>query len=281
MARSEAAKDAEILVLRHQLAVLRRQVGRPRLAWADRAVIAALVRRLPTARRTRMLVTPDTILRWHRRLVARRWTTTGIRRPVPAGLRALIVRLARENPAVGLPPGARRTGRPRLPARCLDSVDDPEGGWPGSGAAPVRSDLGTVPHRPGPGDPRLRPVPPGDRDAHPPVCILRRRARHPPRADPRRDRPPDRRVAGPTGPQSDDGPRGRRPIDPLPHPRPRQQVQRRLRRCLHRSRRRDPDDSGPGASCERHRRAVRGQHPTRAAGPDPDPQPGSRRRGPG
>ena len=81
LARSEAAKDAEILVLRHQLAILHRQVGRPRLGWTDRAVIAVLVRRLPTARRTRMLVTPDTILRWHRRLVARRWTTTGIRRP--------------------------------------------------------------------------------------------------------------------------------------------------------------------------------------------------------
>jgi hypothetical protein len=73
LSRSDAAKDAEILVLRHQLAVLQRQVGRPRLFWPDRAVIAVLALRLPPARRAGMLVTPGTILRWHRRLVARGW----------------------------------------------------------------------------------------------------------------------------------------------------------------------------------------------------------------
>ena len=106
LARSQAAKDAEILVLRHQLAVLRRQVGRPKLSWADRAVIAALIRRLPRPRRARMLIMPETVLRWHRRLVTRRWTTTaGDRRPgrppIPAGLCALALRLASENPTWG------------------------------------------------------------------------------------------------------------------------------------------------------------------------------------
>jgi transposase InsO family protein len=105
LARSQAAKDAEILVLRHELAVLRRQVSRPKLSWADRAVIAALVRRIPRTRRARMLVAPETVLRWHRWLVTRRWTTSTSRRlgrpPVPAGLRTLVLRLARENPSWG------------------------------------------------------------------------------------------------------------------------------------------------------------------------------------
>jgi putative transposase len=104
LTRSGAAKDVEILVLRQQLAVLHRNAPRPRLSWADRAFIAALVRRLPRHRRIGLHVTPATILRWHQRLVARRWTTH--HRPpgrpaIPAGLRALALRLATENPTWG------------------------------------------------------------------------------------------------------------------------------------------------------------------------------------
>jgi putative transposase len=103
-ARSDTSKDIEILVLRHQLAVLQRRTPRPRITWTDRALIAVLTRLLPVRRRLGMLVTPATILRWHRQLVARRWTTQPVRpgRPaIPAGLRALIVRLATENPTWG------------------------------------------------------------------------------------------------------------------------------------------------------------------------------------
>ena len=100
--RSDTAKEIEILVLRHQLAVLRRRTPRPRIS-GPRAM-AALTRLLPTRRRLGLLVTPSTILRWHRRLVSRRWTTQPTRsgRPaIPAGLRALAVRLAIENPTWG------------------------------------------------------------------------------------------------------------------------------------------------------------------------------------
>jgi len=102
--RSDATKEVEILVLRHQLAVLQRRRPRPRISWTDRAVIAALGRLLPACRRCGLLVTPSTILRWHRQLVRRRWTTPHTRpgRPaIPAGARALILRLATENPTWG------------------------------------------------------------------------------------------------------------------------------------------------------------------------------------
>ena len=98
------AKDAEILVLRHQLAVLQRQGTRPRFSWSDRALVATLARLVPRDRWAAFLVTPETILRWHRALVRRRWTYphrgTG-RPPLPQETSELIVRLAHENPRWG------------------------------------------------------------------------------------------------------------------------------------------------------------------------------------
>jgi len=89
----DLAKDAEILLLRHQLAVLRRQASRPRFSWTDRALVATLARLVPRERWAAFLVTPETILRWHRALVRRYWTYPH-----------------------------RRPGRPRLPADTVELV---------------------------------------------------------------------------------------------------------------------------------------------------------------
>jgi putative transposase len=106
LARSDRAKDAEILLLRHQVAVLQRQVKSPKLSWADRAVLSALARLLPRGRlrQLRLIVSTRTVLRWHADLVKKRWTYS---RRVPGrprtaqAIRALAVEMARDNPGWG------------------------------------------------------------------------------------------------------------------------------------------------------------------------------------
>jgi putative transposase len=101
--RSDGFKELEIVVLRHELSVLRREAGRPQLRPSDRLLLAAASRLLPRTRWESFLVTPNTLLRWHRRLVARRWTYAGRtgRPPIGGEIRELALRLARENPRWG------------------------------------------------------------------------------------------------------------------------------------------------------------------------------------
>ena len=104
LARSDVSKDIEILVLRHEVAVLRRLHSRPKLSWVDRALLSALTRLLPVSLRRLRLVSPRTLLRWHAHLVARRWTYPRRqpgRPPIAQPIRALVLRLARENPTWG------------------------------------------------------------------------------------------------------------------------------------------------------------------------------------
>jgi putative transposase len=103
LARSDISKDVEILVLRHEVAVLHRQIARPKPDWADRAMIAALTRLLPRHLRLHRIVTPATLLAWHRRLTKKKWTypNGAGRPPVPEEIRELVRRLARQNPRWG------------------------------------------------------------------------------------------------------------------------------------------------------------------------------------
>jgi hypothetical protein len=166
--RSDHVKNTEILVLRHQIAVLQRQVRSPRLTWAERAVLAALTRPLSTANRRQLplIVTPRTLLRWHADLVRRRWTyprrTPGRPRTGPA-IRRLVLEMARDNPTWGY--------------RRICGEDDRSG--------------------------RLLPC--GHRLSPPALCAVRHRAPQSPRSPGRRHRPPHRRLDSPAGPERPHG----------------------------------------------------------------------------
>ena len=134
--REEAWKTAEILILRHQLAVLqRRQPRRPNLDWADRALLAALLTVIPKAQRQalRLLITPDTVLRWHRDIVRRRWAARSRRgrtgRPATSRtIKTLVLRLAPREPRLGLPQNPRRAGRPGSENSSVDGMGNLEHG---------------------------------------------------------------------------------------------------------------------------------------------------------
>jgi hypothetical protein len=165
--REETWNTAEILILRHQLTVLQRQQARrPELNWADRALLATLLSVMPKARRRglRLLVTPDTIVRWHRDIVRRRWAASAMHgktgRPATRrNIRALVLRLARENPEWGYRRIHGELAGLGVGVLGVDGMGDLEEGWNRPRAAADRASLVAGPSAAGPARVRDPPQP--------------------------------------------------------------------------------------------------------------------------
>jgi hypothetical protein len=278
--REEAWQTAEILILRHQLAVgQRRQPRRPNVSRADRALLVTLLGVIPKARRQglRLLVTPDTILRWHRDIVRRRWAARSMRgksgRPATRrNISALVLRLARENPergyrrihselaGLGVKIAAstvwdilKKAGIDRAPRRTGST-------WPQFRRPQAEAILARLLH----GRPARR---------HPGPCSGRDTARHQAHPHPRSHPASIRGMDRPAGPQPDHRPRRAGATDQVHDPRPRPELHGRVRHGPRRGR--DPDRAlqRPHAPHERTSRTLDRGMPTRAPGPHPDLEP--------